>query len=109
MRVLLTLLTLIPFTATAGMLGLDSKVEGDYNLETNKSTLTGEIGKTISAFGLSVTGDIDFDITEFEYTGVDFKSAYSLGDTYSMEIFAKSGLDTNWEMEDIVVGFSAKF
>ena len=106
MRILIILMTLLPFTATAGMLGLDSKVEGTYNLETNKDTLTGEIGKTIEAYGLSITSDVDFDILEFEYGGLDFKSAYNIG---AIEVYAKSGMNTDWEMEDIVVGFSAKF
>ena len=106
MRLLIILLTILPFTASAGMLGLDSTVEGTYNLETNKDTLTGEVGKTVEAFGLSVTSDIDFDMLEFEYSGLDFKSAYNIG---IFEVYAKSGLNTDWEMEDIVVGFSAKF
>ena len=55
MRLLIILLTLLPFTASAGMLGLDSTIEGTYNLETNKDTLTGEIGKTIEVYGLSIT------------------------------------------------------
>ena len=106
MRLLIILLTILPFTASAGMLGLDSTIEGTYNLETNKDTLTGEIGKTIEAYGLSITSDVDFDILEFEYSGLDFKSAYNIG---AFEVYAKSGLNTDWEMEDIVIGFSAKF
>ena len=105
-KTILLLLSLIPFTANADLLGLDSTIEGDYNIETNKSTLTGEIGKTVGMYGLSVTGDIDFDIIEFAYSGMDFKSTYSVG---KLDLYVKSGLGTNWEMEDIIVGFTAKF
>ena len=67
-RILLPLLILLPFTtAQAGLLGLDNQIKGEYNLETNKSTLTSQVGKTIGMYGLSVSADVDFDVMEFAY------------------------------------------
>ena len=91
------------------MLGLDSQIKGDYNIETNKSTLTSQVGKTIGLYGLSVTGDIDFNVMEFAYDGIDLKAEYDVLELNSTSLYVSSGFDTNWEMEDIVVGFEVKF
>ena len=108
-KILLPLLLALPFTAQAGLLGLDSQVKGDYNIETNKSTLTSQVGKTISLYGLSVTGDIDFNVIDFAYDGMDFKAEYDVLELNSTSLYVSSGLNTNWEMEDIVVGFEFNF
>ena len=108
-KILLPLLLALPFTAQAGMLGLDSQIKGDYNIETNKSTLTSQVGKTIGLYGLSVTGDIDFNVMEFAYDGIDLKAEYDVLELNSTSLYVSSGFDTNWEMEDIVVGFEVKF
>ena len=60
-------------------------------------------------YGLSVTGDIDFDLEELEYTGMDFKAEYDFLEMDNVSIHVSSGLDTNWAMEDIVVGFTLQF
>jgi len=108
-NLLLPLLILLPFTAQAGLLGLDSQIKGDYNIETNKSTLTSQVGKTIGLYGLSVTGDIDFNVIDFAYDGMDFKAEYDVLELNSTSLYVSSGLNTNWEMEDIVVGFEFNF
>ena len=108
-KILLPLLLALPFTAQAGLLGLDSQVKGDYNIETNKSTLTLQVGKTIGLYGLSVTGDIDFNVIDFAYDGMDFKAEYDVLELNSTSLYVSSGLNTNWEMEDIVVGFEFNF
>ncbi len=108
-KILLPLLLALPFTAQAGLLGLDSQIKGDYNIETNKSTLTSQVGKTIGLYGLSVTGDIDFNVMDFAYDGMDFKAEYDVLELNSTSLYVSSGLNTNWEMEDIVVGFEFNF
>ena len=108
-KILLPLLLALPFTAQAGLLGLDSQVKGDYNIETNKSTLTSQVGKTIGLYGLSVTGDIDFNVMDFAYDGMDFKAEYDFLEMDNVSIHVSSGLDTSWEMEDIVIGFTLQF
>ena len=108
-RILIPLLILVPFTAQAGLLGLDSQIKGEYNLETNKSTLTSQVGKTVGMYGLSVSADVDFDVMEFSYDGMDFKAEYDFLEMDNVSIHVSSGLDTNWAMEDIVVGFTLQF
>tara|TARA_R100001594_G_scaffold19105_1_gene37249 strand:- start:235 stop:594 length:360 start_codon:yes stop_codon:yes gene_type:complete len=101
---------LIPFKVVhAGLLGLDSEIKGEYNLETNKSTLTSQVGKTVGMYGLSVSADVDFDVMEFAYDGMDFKAEYDVLQLNNASIYVSSGLDTNWAMEDITLGMSIKF
>ena len=101
-KYLLTVLLILPFTAAqAGLLGLDSQIKGEYNIDTDTSTLTSQIGKTIGMYGLSVTGDVDFDVMEFAYDGVDVKAEYDVLQLNNASVYVSSGLDTNWEMEDI--------
>ena len=101
---------LIPLKVVhAGLLGLDSQIKGEYNLETHKSTLTSQVGKTIGMYGLSVSADVDFDVMEFSYDGMDFKAEYDVLQLNNASIYVSSGLDTNWAMEDITLGMSIKF
>ena len=101
---------LIPLKVVhAGLLGLDSEIKGEYNLETNKSTLTSQVGKTVGMYGLSVSADVDFDVMEFAYDGMDFKAEYDVLQLNNASIYVSSGLDTNWAMEDITLGMSIKF
>tara|TARA_R100001082_G_C4364168_1_gene160963 strand:+ start:2845 stop:3180 length:336 start_codon:yes stop_codon:yes gene_type:complete len=109
-KYLLTVLLILPFTAAqAGLLGLDSQIKGEYNLDTDTSTLTSQIGKTIGMYGLSVTGDVDFDVMEFAYDGVDIKAEYDVLQLNNASVYVSSGLDTNWEMEDIKIGLEINF
>jgi len=109
-KYLLTVLLILPFTAAqAGLLGLDSQIKGEYNLDTDTSTLTSQIGKTIGMYGLSVTGDVDFDVMEFAYDGVDVKAEYDVLQLNNASVYVSSGLDTNWEMEDIKIGLEINF
>ena len=109
-KYLLTVLLILPFTAAqAGLLGLDSQIKGEYNIDTDTSTLTSQIGKTIGMYGLSVTGDVDFDVMEFAYDGVDVKAEYDVLQLNNASVYVSSGLDTNWEMEDIKIGLEINF
>ena len=109
-KYLLTVLLILPFTAAqAGLFGLDSQIKGEYNLDTDTSTLTSQIGKTIGMYGLSVTGDVDFDVMEFAYDGVDVKAEYDVLQLNNASVYVSSGLDTNWEMEDIKIGLEINF
>tara|TARA_Y100001963_G_scaffold26742_1_gene36498 strand:+ start:1744 stop:2127 length:384 start_codon:yes stop_codon:yes gene_type:complete len=108
-ELLLVLLFTIPLTANAEMLGFNTKFDGAYNIDTSTSELTGEVGRTIGMYGFSVTGDIDFDLIEFAYDGMDFKAEYDILDANSTSLYISSGLDTNWGLENIVIGFTAEF
>ena len=68
------LLMFLPIYAQAGLLGLDNEIKGEYNTDTSTSTLTAQVGKTVGMYGLSVSADVDFDVMEFSYDGMDFKA-----------------------------------
>ena len=78
-------------------------------MDSDSSTITSQVGKTIGLYGFSVTADVDFDVMEFAYDGMDFKAEYDILDANSTSVYISSGLDTDWEMEDIVVGVEVKF
>ena len=65
------LLTAVSLPASAGMLGMDWEATGEYNLDTEVSTLKAEVGKTISLGVLSITADADFDIIGTAFAGTD--------------------------------------
>ena len=108
-ELLLVLLFTIPLTANAEMLGFNTNFDGSYNMDTSTSELTGQVGRTIGMYGFSVTGDIDFDLIEFAYDVMDFKAEYDILDANSTSLYISSGLDTNWGLENIVIGFTAEF
>ena len=108
-KLLLILLLAIPFSAQAGTLGLDNNVKGEYNIDTNTTSLTAQVGKTIGLYGFSVTGDIDFDLLEFSYEGVDFRAEYDVLDANNAAFYISSGMDTNWAMEEVTVGLEINF
>ena len=68
------ILTLVSLPTSAGMLGMDWEATGEYNVDTEVSTLKAEVGKTISLGGLSLTADADFDIIGTEFSGTDYKA-----------------------------------
>ena len=49
------ILTLVSLPTSAGMLGMDWEATGEYNVDTEVSTLKAEVGKTISLGGFVIT------------------------------------------------------
>ena len=70
-------MTNVSLPTSAGMLGLDWEATGEYNIDTEVSTLK-EVGKTISLGALSLTVDADFDIIGTEFSGTDYKAGMSV-------------------------------
>jgi hypothetical protein len=46
---------------------------------------------------------------EFAYDGVDVKAEYDVLQLNNASVYVSSGLDTNWEMEDIKIGLEINF
>ena len=65
------LMSLISLPASAGMLGLDWEATGEYNIDTEISSLDVEVGKTIMWNSVSISADADFDIINTEFEGTD--------------------------------------
>ena len=98
------LLTAVSLPASAGMLGMDWEATGEYNLDTEVSTLKAEIGKTISLGGLSITADADFDIIGTAFAGTDYKAEMDVPGASGLELYVKSGLDKTWKRENVIAG-----
>ena len=77
---------------------------GEYNIDTEVSTLKAEVGKTISLGALSITADADFDIIGTAFSGTDYKAEMSVPGASGLELYVKSGLDKSWKREDIIAG-----
>ena len=101
-----TLLTVASLPASAGMLGMDWEATGEYNVDTEVSSLTAQIGKTISLGALSITADADFDIIGTTFSGTDYKASMGVPNASGLEIYVKSGLDKTWKREDIIAGLT---
>ena len=98
------LMSLISPPASAGMLGMDWEATGEYNIDTEVSTLKAEVGKTISLGALSLTADADFDIIGTAFSGTDYKAEMSIPGASGLEVYVKSGLSKTWKREDIIAG-----
>jgi len=98
------ILTLVSLPASAGMLGMDWETTGEYNLDTEVSTLTAQVGKTISLGSLSMTVDADFDIIGTAFSGTDYKAEMDVPGASGLEVYVKSGLNKNWERENVIAG-----
>ena len=93
-------------SAYAGMLGLDWEATGEYNVDTEVSSLTTEVGKSINLSGLTISADLDFDIIETEFLGSDYKASIMMPGMSNVELYAKTGLDKTWERENIIAGIT---
>ena len=98
------ILTLVSLPASAGMLGMDWEATGEYNVDTEVSTLKAEVGKTISLSGLTLTADADFGIIGTAFSGTDYKAEMSIPGASGLEVYVKSGLSKTWKREDIIAG-----
>ena len=97
------LMSLISLPASAGMLGLDWEATGEYNIDTEVSTLDMQVGKTIVWGGVSITADADFDIIDTEFDGTDYKASMDVPNS-SIEVYLETGLDSVWTREDVIAG-----
>ena len=97
------LMSLISLPASAGMLGLDWEATGEYNVDTEVSSLDMQVGKTIMWNSVSLSADADFDIVNTEFDGTDYKASILVPNS-SIEMYLETGLDKEWAREDIIAG-----
>ena len=97
------LMSLISLPASAGMLGLDWEATGEYNVDTEVSSLDMQVGKTIMWNSVSLSANADFDIVNTEFDGTDYKASVLVPNS-SIEMYLETGLDNEWAREDIVAG-----
>jgi len=90
--------------AHAGMLGLDWETTGEYNMDSEVTALSAQIGKTWSMDDLSISVDADWDLDNTSFEGVDWKVNYGLA--ANLDAYVKSGMTSDWANEDIVAGIT---
>ena len=88
----------------AGMLGLDWEATGEYNMDSEVTALSAQVGKTWSMNDLSVSVDADWDLDNTSFEGVDWKVNYGLA--ANLDAYVKSGMTSDWANEDIVAGIT---
>ena len=89
--------------AYAELFGLDWESTGEYNVDTETTSLTAQVGKSIFLSGLTLSADADFDIIGASFSGTDYKASIDVKD--NLEVYLSTGLDTTWTREDLVAGF----
>lgn len=98
------------FPVKADVLGLDWKLTADYNATDKLSQYDIQVGKTIDLGGLSLTADLDYDLSSSVFMGSDYKVA--MEDAFGvsgLELYGKTGLDVDWKKEDYHVGIILEF
>ena len=89
--------------AYAELFGLDWESTGEYNVDTEVTSLTAQVGKSILLNGLTLTADADYDIIGSSFSGTDYKASFDVSD--NLEMYLSTGLDSTWTREDLVAGF----
>ena len=106
----LVLMSAMVFPVKAEVLGLDWKLTGNYNLSDELSQYDIQTGKTIDLGGISLTADLDYNLSSSTFMGSDYK--ISMNDAFGvsgLELYGKTGLDVDWKKEDYHVGFVLEF
>lgn len=96
-----------------GFMSLDNEIEAKYNVDTETSGLTAQTGVTVPLWMLSASVDADMDLlaigddSKEMYQGIDIGLDYQVHDNILLEL--DSGIDTDWNREDITVSATIKF
>ena len=99
--------TALSTSASAGLVGLDWEATGEYNLDTEVTALSAEVGRTFSVGGMELSVDADFDLDAANFSGTDWKLNYGLSS--GVDAYVKSGLTKDWGREDVVLGVTVSF
>lgn len=98
------LLALISSPALAGMWGMDWEATGEYNVDTDVSSLTAQVGRSFNLGGLTISADADFDIIGTAFSGTDYKASMDLPGMSGASVYLKTGLTSDWGGEDMIAG-----
>ena len=120
-KYLLALVTalMLPISAAAIEIGntgisLDNEVEAVWSVDNEDYDLTLESGITVPVWILSANVNADFDIEALiEDEGADTYKGLDIGVDYSLTSFlmleVDTGVDNDWEMEDIKLSATLSF
>ena len=94
-------------------ISLDNEVETSWSVDNEEYGLTLESGITVPVWILSANVNADFDIKNWiedegdMYQGLDIGVDYNVNQWMMLEV--DTGMDTDWEMEDVVLSATVKF
>lgn len=120
-KYLLALVTalMLPLSAVAIEIGntgisVDNEVEAVWSVDNEDYDLTLESGVTVPVWIMSANVNADFDIEALiEDEGADTYKGLDIGVDYSLTSFLKlevdTGVDNDWEMEDIKLSATFSF
>ena len=116
----LALVTALAFAYPAGAwdlgngISIDNKLEAALNIDKDTTSLTMESGITVPVWILSANVNADWDLkalgsssTADLYKGLDIGLDYAVGDGVLLEL--DTGLDTDWNREDITLSMTLSF
>ena len=109
---------MLPVSAFAFELGntgisIDNEVESSWSVDNETYGLTLESGVTMPLWILEANVNADFNIKNWiedegdMYQGLDLGVDYNVTDFMKLEV--DTGLDTDWEMEDVVFSATVSF
>ena len=109
---------MLPVSAVAFELGstgisIDNSVEASWSVDNEDYDLTLESGVTVPIWVMSGNVNADFNIGNWiedegdMYQGLDIGLDYSINQWMMLEV--DTGMDTDWEMEDIVLSATINF
>tara|TARA_E500000178_G_C16819610_1_gene660871 strand:- start:440 stop:808 length:369 start_codon:yes stop_codon:yes gene_type:complete len=120
-KYLLALVTalMLPLSAVAIEIGntgisVDNEIEAVWSVDNEDYDLTLESGVTVPVWIMSANVNADFDIEALiEDEGADTYKGLDIGVDYSLTSFLKlevdTGVDNDWEMEDIKLSATFSF
>ena len=109
---------MLPVSAFAFELGnsgisIDNEVESSWSVDNETYGLTLESGVTMPLWILEANVNADFNIKNWiedegdMYQGLDLGVDYNVTDFMKLEV--DTGLDTDWEMEDVIFSATVSF
>ena len=90
-------------------ISLPQQMEASYNVDDESTSLTFESGISYSMWGITANANADFDVIETEYMGLDFGLDYSHSAIPQVLFEIDTGLDTDQNMEDVVLSVTLSF
>ena len=95
-------------------ISLDNSIKAQYNVDTTTTAVTMESGVTVPVSFLDLSVDADFDLTELSfsdnsdvYQGIDIGLAVSATSNIVLEL--NTGIDTDWNREDLIASMTWSF
>ncbi len=95
-------------------MSIDNSMTASYNVDTPATTLVAESGMTVPLLMMDLTVDSDWDLTALGssssadfWKGIDIGLDYDISHSVVLEL--NTGIDTNWNREDVTLSMTLSF